>query len=80
MPLAYPMRMSAKDLHEPIDDRARIDVSQNRDIAFWAARLGVRRSQLITAVAATGPRACDVARYLRNRRERAAAATSDAGR
>ena len=49
-----------------------IDVNHNREIAYWAARLGVKRSQLITAVAATGPRVRDVARYLRNRQERSA--------
>lgn len=46
----------------------KIDVNQNRDIAYWAEKLGVTRTQLIAAVAAAGPEVADVERKLRLRR------------
>ena len=48
--------------------KMKIDVNQNRDIAYWADKFGVTRSQLIAAVAAAGPDAADVERKLRQRR------------
>jgi hypothetical protein len=46
----------------------KIDVNQNCDIAYWANKLGVTRTQLIAAVAAAGPDVDDVERKLRQRR------------
>jgi uncharacterized protein DUF3606 len=46
----------------------KIDVNQNRDIAYWAERFGVTRTQLIAAIAAAGPDVVDVERKLRQRR------------
>jgi hypothetical protein len=46
----------------------KIDVNQNRDIAYWAEKFGVTRTQLIAAVAAAGPDVADVERKLRHRR------------
>ena len=46
----------------------KIDVNQNRDIAYWADKFGVARTQLIAAIAAAGPDVADVERKLRQRR------------
>jgi len=46
----------------------KIDVNQNRDIAYWADKFGVTRTQLIAAIAAAGPDVADVERKLRQRR------------
>jgi hypothetical protein len=53
------------------DDRERIDVNRNSEIVYWAERFGITRAQLIAAVAAAGPVAEDVERFLhRSRTER----------
>jgi len=48
--------------------KMKIDVNQNRDIAYWAEKFGVTKTQLIAAVAAAGPDVADVERKLRQRR------------
>jgi hypothetical protein len=42
----------------------KIDVNHNRNIDFWAGRLGVTRARLIAAVAAAGPDAQAVEAWL----------------
>ena len=48
----------------------KIDVNRNDDIERWAKRLGVTRTRLIAAVAASGPRVDDVAARIRREQGR----------
>lgn len=46
-----------------------IDLLKETDIGYWCEIFGVEPSQLRAAVQATGPRAVDVARYLRSKHQ-----------
>jgi hypothetical protein len=46
-------------------DRDRINVDEDYELRDWSKRLGVTPEQLIAAVAAVGPMAEDVRRYLK---------------
>ncbi|ANN70135.1 DUF3606 domain-containing protein [Bordetella bronchialis] len=50
-------------LREPAD-RTRIDLEKPREFSYWCAALNVVPDQLRAAVAAVGPNADDVRRYL----------------
>ncbi len=44
-----------------------IDLQKETDIGYWCEIFGIDPTQLRQAVQATGPRAVDVARYLRHK-------------
>lgn len=46
-----------------------IDLLKETDVGYWCEIFGVEPSQLREAVQATGPRAVDVARYLRRKHQ-----------
>lgn len=47
------------------DRETRIDLTQDYEVIYWTARLGCSTRRLREAVAAVGPRMCDVIAYLR---------------
>jgi hypothetical protein len=46
-----------------------IDLLKETDVGYWCEIFGIEPSQLRAAVQATGPRAVDVARYLRRKHQ-----------
>ncbi|MBC7728139.1 MAG: DUF3606 domain-containing protein [Microbacteriaceae bacterium] len=46
-----------------------VDLYKETDVGYWCEIFGIEPSQLRAAVQATGPRAVDVARYLRHKHQ-----------
>lgn len=47
-----------------VQDRTRINVGHEHELAYWSKRFGVTRDELRSAVEAAGPLAVSVQRYI----------------
>ena len=50
-------------------DDSRININERYELQYWAGKFNVTQEQLVKAVAATGPMASAVEKYLKTKKE-----------